>query len=295
VIASDAEGAFAVRSVPREVGVRLVWHFHHNPEDTSRSWSATLANRYVHRNARLPDLITNCDASRARIYAREAGIDPKSILVVANCTRPIVKVPEPTLRHHLAKVLPDNARIIMYHGAVGSGHSLKVAVRSIPRWPANSVFVLKGRAKPDYSNALQELARRTGVAQRLILYDPGFQSYDDHYADIAGADVGWTVFEPDSKNHKYQAMGSNKRFECMALGVPQIGDDNPGASEFIEGQGFGLCIPYNSAEAAGAAVSRLLGDEALRKQMAQRCRELHLSTYNYDRQFEPVVEAFRRF
>ena len=41
VIASDAEGAFAVSKVPRQCGIRLVWHFHHNPEDTSRSWSAT--------------------------------------------------------------------------------------------------------------------------------------------------------------------------------------------------------------------------------------------------------------
>ena len=294
VIAHDAEGAFAVGNMPHRVGARMIWHFHHNPDRLHRGGSVGMANRYAYRNARQADLITNCDAMRAQVFAKEASIDANSIIVVPNCTRSIPAVPPPNLREALDSAIPQGAAIVMYHGAIGPDHGLEVAVRSLPQWPRNSVFVLKGKAHADFADRIKGLASSLGVSSRVIFYDPGFQPFDEHYAAIASADIGWTVFEPVHVNWKYQAMGSNKRFECMALGVPQIADDNPGAVEFIQEQGFGLCIPWNSPEAAAKAVNRLLGDDAFRKSVAQHCRELHLNRYNYDAQFKPVVEWIER-
>ena len=293
VVATDAEGALAVGNAARRQRARLVWHFHHIPEERSESWSLRLANWYVHRHGRLPDLITNCDALRAQVFAQSAGIDPASTIIVPNCTRPISRVPEPILRKALAGAIPANARIVLYHGWVGKTHGLELAVRSLARWPENSVFVIKGKTDPEYAEGLKDLARKSGVASRVVFHNPGFQSFEDHYATIAGADIGWTVFEPVNLNWKYQAMGSNKRFECMALGLPQIADRNPGAAEFIEGQGFGLCIPWDSEQGAAEAVHRLLDDEDLRRRMAQHGRRLHLERYNYDEQFKPVVRKLR--
>jgi hypothetical protein len=44
---------------------------------------------------------------------------------------------------------------------------------------------------------------------------------------------------------------------------------------------------------AAAAVNRLLDDQVLRRQMAERGRRLHLEQYNYDHQFRHVVEFIR--
>ena len=92
---------------------------------------------------------------------------------------------------------------------------------------------------------------------------------------MAGADVGWTVLEPNNDNWKYGSAACSKRYECMALGVPQVADRLPLVPELIEAGGCGLCVPHDSAEAAAAAVNRLLGDEALRRQMGDRGRQLH--------------------
>ncbi|MBI3852520.1 MAG: glycosyltransferase [Verrucomicrobia bacterium] len=293
VIASDADAALAVGNSAGRNGAKLVWHFHHIPEDHSESWSVALANRYVYRNAKLPDLITNCDKSRAEVFAQKAGIDPEKTLIVPNCTRPILRLPEPTLRKTLAHAIPENSGIVLYHGWVGPTHGLELAIRSMPQWPNNSFFVIKGKAGPEYAEGLKQMALKLGVAGRVIFHNPGFQSFEEHYATIAGADLGWTVFEPVNINWKYQAMGSNKRFECMALGLPQIADRNPGAVEFIEGEGFGLCIPWDSVEGAAAAVHRLLDDKTLHKRMAEHGRRLHLERYNYDEQYRPVVRRLR--
>lgn len=293
VIGFDAEVAHSLGDSPKDCGARLVWHFHEVPESQQEGYSVQFANRYVWRHAQLPDLIVFPDPGRAGVFAQDADIDATTIRIVANCPRPVQDAPRPLLREALGGRLLTKARVVMYHGAVGPDHGLELAVRSLPRWPSDAVFVIKGRIRADYAARLGELIQHAGVRDRVILFDPGFQTVHDHYAMIAGADVGWTVLEPVSNAWKYSALASNKRFECMALGVPLIADQGPLLPELIEGNGCGFCIPHDSVEAAAAAVNRLLGDESLRRHMAQRCRQLHLSSYNYDQQFKTVAEILR--
>ena len=127
-----------------------------------------------------------------------------------------------------------------------------------------------------------------------MFLNPGFQSTPEHYRAVAGADVGWTVLEPNNDNWKYGSAACNKRYECMALAIPQVADRLPLVPELIEAGGCGLCIPHDSAEDAAAAVNRLLGDTTLRRQMGERGRQLHLGQYNYDHQFQHVVDFIRK-
>lgn len=293
VVAFDAEVAHSLGDSPRNCGARLVWHFHEVPESQQEGYSIRFANRYVWRHAHVPDLIVFPDPGRASVFAQDADLDAATIRIVANCPRPIQNVPQPLLREALGRRLPAKARVIMYHGAVGPDHGLELAVRSLPRWPSDTVFVIKGRIRADYAARLGELIQRAGVGDRVILFDPGFQTVHDHYAMIAGADVGWTVLEPVSNAWKYSALASNKRFECMALGVPLIADQGPLLPELIEGGGCGLCIPHDSDAAAAAAVNRMIRDDKLRQQMGKCGRQLHLNRFNYDEQFKPALQIIQ--
>lgn len=294
VIAYDAEAAWAVGDGALRCKAKLVWHFHEVPEDQKSAWTTNFTNRYVWKNAKRPDLIVFPDPGRAGVYAREAGIDLSAIQIVANCPRSVVTPPKPALHTILGDRIPPQARVVLYHGAIGSDHGLEVAIRSMVQWPSDAYLVAKGRVRSVYAEHLTALARSLDMAHRFILIDPGFQSTEEHYAFVAGADVGWTVLEPISNAWTYSALASNKRFECMALGVPQISNSGPLLRELVEDNGCGLCIPHDSVDSAAAAVNRILTNEALRKQMVEHSRQLHLQQYNYDAQFTPVLSRLQQ-
>jgi glycosyltransferase involved in cell wall biosynthesis len=290
VIGYAPEACHPLGDLPRQIGALLLWHMHELPEDIS-GWSFTaLANRFVLQNARLPDRLSIPDRGRANELARRAGIEPDRIGLIQNCPRPVKKIPQPSLRDLLQGRIPEQAKIVLYHGAVGLDHGLELAVRSMPKWPKDAIFVMKGRVKSAFQQAVEALARSLGVEGRIVFLNPGFQSTREHYRAVAGADVGWTVLEPNCENWRHGSAACNKRYECMALGVPQVADRLPFVPELIEAGGCGLCFPHNSVEGAAAAVNRLLGDPALRWQMAERGRQLHLRQYNYDEQFKLVLE-----
>ena len=293
VLAYDAEAAFAVGDTAARSIAPLVWHFHEVPEDQRKGWTVKFANRYVWRNAKKANLIVFPDPGRADVFVRDAGVESATVSIVANCPRSVTVPPGPTLRQVLANRISPGAGVVLYHGQIGPDHALETAVRSMPKWPPDAVFVAKGWVKREYAAHLNKLAESAGVAHRVILFDAGFQSTEEHYAFVAGADVGWTVLEPVSNAWKYSALASNKRFECMALGVPQIADNGAGLAELIERNECGVCIPHDSIDAAAVAVNRLLADEKLRKQMSARARALHLRRYNYDEQFKPVLNSLK--
>jgi glycosyltransferase involved in cell wall biosynthesis len=161
-------------------------------------------------------------------------------------------------------------------------------------WPDDVCFVMKSIVRPAFATELQALARDEGMADRVLIHSPGFQGYADHLAFIVGADLGWTALAPVGNNWKYSAYASNKRFECMALGVPQVTDRGPLLPEMIEGGGCGICVPLDDPRGVGMAIASALNDPSCLAAMCVAGRRLHLQQYNYDRQFEPVLRWLSR-
>lgn len=288
VIACDAEVAWAV-GTGRRLGERLLWHFHELPERQHQGLSVNLANRWVWRHARRPDLIVFPDPGRAAVFAADAGIPVESIQIVANCTRPVRELPTPTLRKTLGPLLPAGAQVVLYHGPIGPDHALETGIRSMRLWPADSYFVLKGKGTAAYIATLQALAMAEGVGGRVLVFSPEFQSYEDHCRFITGADLGWTPLSPVSRNWEFSAYASNKRFECMALGVPQVTNRGPLLTALIEQGGCGVCVPLEDSQAVGEAIATLLADPARLEEMRAAGRKLHLERFHYDQQFAPVL------
>src|ERR1017187_7285075 len=144
VLVSDSEAAAAVGDLPRRLGCVLVWHFHELPERDTNWGTQRWANNYVWRKTSVPHLISFPDLGRAEIFARDAGVPARSIVIVPNCPRLIPNLPKSALREQLRSRLPGNARVVLYHGAMGASHGLETAIRSIPKWPREAVLVAKG-------------------------------------------------------------------------------------------------------------------------------------------------------
>ncbi len=144
LITYDPEACFAVGRVARAHGGKVAWHFHETPIRALSGFNtARLANDFVFRNPKLPDLIVFPDPHRAAYYAAESGLDVNGIKVVMNCTRLLRDVR--FRKENCCHPRIAGARLVVYSGNVGTNHGLEVAIRSMPGWPQDVFFVIRGR------------------------------------------------------------------------------------------------------------------------------------------------------
>jgi glycosyltransferase involved in cell wall biosynthesis len=71
--------------------------------------------------------------------------------------------------------------------------------------------------------------------------------------------------------------------EAMALGTPCVGTDVTGIPEIVRDGETGLCVRQRDPVALADAIERLLGDLALRAQLAERGRALIEAEFDVDR------------
>jgi glycosyltransferase involved in cell wall biosynthesis len=107
----------------------------------------------------------------------------------------------------------------------------------------------------------------------------------------ASADVGILLYRNDCRNNYYCAP--NKLFEYMMMGLPVIAPRFPGMTKLVEGEGVGLCVDPQEPAQIAAAANRLAGDAGLRARMRANALRLSLERYNWQKEFEPLLGAYR--
>jgi glycosyltransferase involved in cell wall biosynthesis len=157
-------------------------------------------------------------------------------------------------------------------------------------WPENSALVLVGPARDSYKQSLHSLAVKVGVRHRVLFI--GMVPLGDLDGLIAGADVAVALFPSDTSNlnFRYLAGASNKRFMYMSLAVAQVTNIGPGMSDIIERHKCGILANPNAPDEVGHAIRSLLENDPLREEMGRNGRRAHLSEFNYERQFTPVLD-----
>jgi len=267
---------------------RTVYHFHELPESyPDMGMGPRRALSRVGGLARKADLVVFSDQARAERYQNEVGLStcPQ---VVMNCPLLVSTVPASPLRQLLANRGLRETRVVGYVGCVGWHQGLREAALSMRNWPADSVFVLVGPHSEEVREGILAGARAAGTDSRVLFLGP--RPHAEALALAAGADLGLTLIQPHNQNRLYSAGACNKRFEYMALGVPQLTNNGPGVADIVERSQCGVCVDPNSPEEIGAAVNRLLHDPGQLRQMGSRGRAAHREHYNYQAQFRPVLE-----
>lgn len=162
--------------------------------------------------------------------------------------------------------LPDDARIVVWHGRVAIEHKgldlLLDAWRRLTTTNDSDLrLLLVGGGQDD------PVVDRLVVEQRL----PGVVRVDRHIHDpqvlsryLSAADV--YAF---SSRHEGFAVAP---LEAMACGLPIVATDVSGVRELLpEGEASGgIVVPINDAAALAAGIDRLLGDVALRHALGAR-------------------------
>ncbi|MHB8679378.1 MAG: glycosyltransferase [Rudaea sp.] len=165
-----------------------------------------------------------------------------------------------------------------------------VLLRALARVPDASLVLVGDGERGD---ALRKLAAELGVDVRVrfvgrIDMDAAGQALlDKTYAD---ADI---FCLPSTERAESFGM---VLLEAMRAGLPVIASDIPGSGVgFVVRDGeSGLLIPPGDADALAAAIRRLAGDAALRRQFGASGRERFLREFTLDRAVSQVMDVYLR-
>ena len=290
VVAFDPDAAALVlREVSAVRRPRIVVHFHEHL--ASEGYASSRISRWSLRTLRrrLPaaDVVVVADKHRGD-YLLSQGMVSEAPLVVMNCPPRLHDLPASRLLPTLGKAGIQGRPIVHYQGAIGRDHGLEVVLRSIPRWPKDAVFVAVGHGDQTYLESLRRLAADIGAGERFILL--GRVPYDQVLSYAVGATVAVTLLDTRHDNWRLAAGASNKRFEYVAIGVPQVTNEGPGIQDLFEIPGVALAANPSDPDEVGNKIAVYLNSASIRQDASRRARELHLSRYNYEHQYQAVLE-----
>jgi glycosyltransferase involved in cell wall biosynthesis len=290
IIGFDPEAARIVLKSPSvQPQTKRIVHLHELPskEDYSESVGGTLSVKYVVKNLDKADAVIVPDTYRAEYIQSMAKLKTPP-LVVMNCPRRLLKLPESSLLPLLQKRGIYSCTIVHYQGSIGPDHCLETVIKSMRLWPKDSILVIVGEAHQDYLKQLDTLIQIEKVAGRVIFV--GRVAYSQLFNYAAGASVGITLLQPTTRNWELSAGASNKRFEYAALGIPQVTNNGPGINELFGRTGIAEIADQNDVVDVGRKISQYLTNESRRREAGAQGRRFHLQSYNYEQQFQKVLD-----
>ncbi len=211
-------------------------------------------------------------AERYRLGARcaqtpGAGVDFSRLDVE---TRPAAQLRE-------ERSIPQDAFVLLYAAEFSRRKSQPVLLRMLRLLPETVFLALPGDGTE--RQACEALAQELGVQQRVCF--PGQQS--DMAAWYALADA--VASASRSEGLPFHIM------EAMYAGLPVVASRVKGHTDLIRDGESGLLYPYGDSAAGAEQVRRLLGSEALRKQLAQAAKAEVLQ-YRLERVLPVVMEQY---
>jgi glycosyltransferase involved in cell wall biosynthesis len=183
----------------------------------------------------------------------------------------------------------EDAPTVGFVGSFGMWHGVKVLpamIDHVAQAVPEARWVLIGDG-PLFAEVRDEIESR-GVADRVRM--TGVVAHDDALALLAACDVCVSphVTNPDGTRF----FGSpTKLFEYMGLAKPIVASDLEQIGEVIEHERTGILCPPGDAEAAAAAVVRLLGDETLRTRLGEAALERAATDYSWQAHCRRILDA----
>lgn len=150
--------------------------------------------------------------------------------------------------------LPENTRIVMYHGAVTTGRGIETAIAAMPGIPDAALVVL-GNGSEAYLQQLRCTAHDHGVEHR-VLFLPAVP-LDRLPEWVPVADVSLCLIQNICPSYYYSLP--NKLFETIQARVPVVGSNFPEINAVIATYGVGTVCNPADAVAVANAVRQTLG------------------------------------
>ena len=263
----------------------VVYHAH-------ELWSETHAFVPFARLWRLIDraLVPLCDEvvtpeeNRSRIYHEEFGAR-RPPLTVRNCPPYRAPIVSTRLRDELERRGIAFSTIVLYQGLIDSMRCIEEIAEATRYFDEGIVLVIVGGGWGKWAKAPSLLAGY----DRIVLLPR--VAYEDLPPYTASADIGILFYRNDCRNNYYCAP--NKLFEYMMMGLPVIAASYPGMRALVEAEAVGLCVNPEAPKEIAAAVNRMAADPQARMTMRANGLRLSMERYNWENEFNPLVERYR--
>jgi glycosyltransferase involved in cell wall biosynthesis len=264
-------------------GTRVIYHEHDSPGASGNSGFLRVcmhARRCLAGRARVCVLP---NAERGALFTRDTGT-AADVRCVWNCPSG-QEIPGP-------KQAEDGILWVVYHGSINPFRLPLAVLQALAVLPPAVKLRVTGYetvGHRGYLGTLEQEARRLGVADRLAIQGPvsRFELFQKSQGDVG---LAFMPRESDDVNFRHMVGASNKPFDYLACGLALLVSDLPDWHRFYVKPGYGLaCDPEDPASIATTLRWYLEHPEATRA-MGERGRQRVLQEWNYERQFQPILD-----
>jgi glycosyltransferase involved in cell wall biosynthesis len=235
--------------------------------------------------ARRADRVITVNGPYADVMAHRFGV-PRP-LVVLNCS---VRADAPVARgrrFHDALGLPDDRRVVLYHGGLSPDRGIEQLLEAIPAI-RDATLVLMGYG--DLEATIRARAAGPDLAGRVAVLPAVPPAELTEW--VGSADVAAMPIQPTTLNHRLTTP--NKLFEAIAAGVPVVASDLPGMAPIVCETGCGITVDPTDAAAIAAAIEEILDGTPARRAAIRDGLARARDTYTWERQAEILVAEYGR-
>jgi glycosyltransferase involved in cell wall biosynthesis len=276
-IAYDPIGILYSDLVPRRPRRRIA-HLHELLSKTDGFLEGRL-KRTIHRY----DAIVVPDMDRAQLTQNTLSL-----------RKPPIVVENYPLRASVRFASNKSGRFeVVYCGSLGRTQKLDTIISSIPFWPEDADLVLIGDNTTETAREMGALVLELGLSERVRFL--GWMSTPAAEQRLAHANLGVALLTSNSEQWRTALGASNKRYQYMKAGLPQIGDTNPGVPNLLSGIGDWVDAQAHDPTEIARLVCAYADDPVRCAEEGGRAYRRHQDSYNYEhvfRRLQNLIETW---
>ena len=187
---------------------------------------------------------------------------------------------------------------ILYHGSLVPPRLPLAVIEALALLPKSIKLIVIGYetiGHPAYIRQIERRALERGIAERVEIVG-AVSTRRKLFEWCRRCDVGLTLMPKESKDINMQFMtgASNKPFDYLACGLALLVSDLPDWKTFFVEPGYGLTCDPEDPESIAEALHWFLEHPKEMRMMGEKGRQKILSDWNYEKQFEPVLNFLEK-
>jgi len=287
---SDAKACLIAYPLQWFFGAKLIFHEHdsfivdkRNPHSRLVVW----AKEKILKKAAIVVYPNECQKKRE---SKKIKKDAR-VFCVNNC---------PSLKEVESSSVPDKKDDVLrlyYHGGLSPALVPEALLFALAKTPKSVELVLvtyELDSARTYKKNLLDLSRKLNVSERFFIKGP--MSRHEALKECSRCHVG-IVLQPSRRQNtslRYMLGASNKQYDYLACGLPLLVSNIKNWRDAYVKTGLAVaCFPQN-ADSIAQAIGWFLQHPAERLRMASRARENILKMWNYENQFQPVIQEINK-
>lgn len=274
-------------------GAKVIFHEHDSPSSPNpdENWFAHFIHQRRHAIALRADAVVLPNRKRLEAFLAEHGTPARSFCVW-NC-------PSRADQQEKRIVNPESATLrILYHGTIVPERFPLTMLKALADCGRDVTIRLIGYEVPGmigYTETLKKEAVRLGVADHFECLGT-LPQRSDLMARAAECQVGLSLLQYRSQdiNMRHMVGASNKPFDYLSQGLALIVPREPEWEAMYVKEGCALACEPESVEELTHLFQWLADHRPEVAAMGERGRELIATRWNYETQFQPVVEMMEQ-